>query len=236
VPYLLAFDTSTETCSVALLDGDRLAASREVTRTSGFGGHSEHVLQLAGEVLDETGIGLRDLSAIAFGAGPGAFTGLRVACAVAQGLALGIDCLLVTVDCLAAIGLLAARSRAGASRILVVQDARMGEVYLEALEVKPDVVTVLEGPLLMAPDFTEFVGQNFDLVCGSALPMYASLSEVAPLVLGFGHPSAFAIGLIGQRRFANGEGIDAALAAPLYVRDRVALTIAERQAGERMPS
>lgn len=222
-----------------------MLAAREITRASGFGGHSEHVLQLVSQVLAETACELSQCSAIAFGAGPGAFTGLRVACAVAQGLALGIACPVLAVDCLAAVGLAAWRHEAsqqapqdapGTARVLVLQDARMGEIYAELLQLEPLSVTVQEGPMLVTPAHYLAAHGPFDLVCGSALALYPELVSLAPLASTIGHPEAAAIGSIGFLMLQQGRATDAAAAAPIYVRDQVALTIAQRAAGQRMPA
>jgi tRNA threonylcarbamoyladenosine biosynthesis protein TsaB len=245
VSLLLAFDTSTETCSVALLERQQVLAVREVTRASGFGGHSEHVLQLVSEVLAATGHDLLACDAIAFGAGPGAFTGLRVACAVAQGLALGIGCPLLAVDCLTAVGL-AAFHQAGfnslqqqgrpAARVLVLQDARMGEVYAELLDIEAGQVTVQEGPMLVTPEHAFDASGALDLVCGSALALYPQMAKLAPWSSAVSHPDAGAIAQIGALMLEQGGACEPAAAAPIYVRDQVALTIAQRAAGQRMPA
>jgi tRNA threonylcarbamoyladenosine biosynthesis protein TsaB len=245
VPLLLALDTSTETCSVALLQDEHVLAAREVTRASGFGGHSEHVLQLVSQVLADTGHELSQCTAIAFGAGPGAFTGLRVACAVAQGLALGIACPVLAVDCLAAVGFSAWRHKVSqqepdnrplGARVLVLQDARMGEIYAELLQLEPLQVTVLQGPMLVTPAHQFAAHGPFDLVCGSALALYPELLNLAPLTSATSHPEAAAVGSIGWLMLQQGRATDAGAAAPIYVRDQVALTIAQRAAGQRMPA
>ena len=240
---LLAFDTSTETCSVALLEHQHVLAVREMTRSGGFGGHSEHVLLLVTQVLSDTGHELSACDAIAFGAGPGAFTGLRVACAVAQGLALGIGCPLLAVDCLSAVGLSAIEqlgretaTAGAATRVLVLQDARMGEIYAELLDIGPGRVTVELGPLLVTPAQAFLAFGAPDVVCGSAVALHAPLANLAPIVSDVSHPGAGAIARIGALMLNDGRATDAAAAAPIYVRDQVALTIAQRAAGHRMPA
>ncbi len=211
----------------------RTLAHRVLKREQGFGGHSEHVLELVEATLKTADVSLAQLSAIAFGAGPGAFTGLRVACAVAQGLGLGLDLPLVAVDCLSAMGA-AAASVHGDGRVLIMQDARMGELYVEVIECHAGEVTVLEGPLLTRPGLDLERFRPVDLVCGSGLALDPPLAALGRAVSGFEFPHAEAIGRLGTIGLREGKATDAAHAAPLYVRDRVALTIAERQAGKRL--
>ena len=208
-------------------------AGRTLRREQGFGGHSEHVLELVEATLAEACATLADLSAIAFGAGPGAFTGLRVACAVAQGLGLALDLPLVAVDCLSALGCAAAAAH-GDGCVLVMQDARMGEIYLEVIDCHAGQVVVLEGPMLARPGIQLDRLPPIDLVCGSGTGLDAQMAGLGRVVLGFEYPDAAAIGRLGQIGLLHGDGTDAAHAAPLYVRDRVALTIAERAAGARL--
>ena len=216
-----------------MLERVETLAYRIQRREQGFGGHSEHVLELVEAALQDANVKLAALSAIAFGAGPGAFTGLRVACAIAQGLGFGLDVPLVAVDCLSAIGAAAAASH-GDGRILVIQDARMGELYIEAIDCRMGQVTVLEGPLLARPGVNLEHLLPIDMVCGSGTAIDPGLARLGRLVAGFEHPDAVSIGRLGQIGLSEGKATDSAHAAPLYVRDRVALTIAERAAGERL--
>lgn len=126
--FILALDASTEALSVALLDGDRPDQGREHFEVAPRA-HASRLLPIARELLDEHELRLTDLRAIAFGRGPGAFTGLRIASGLVQGLASGSRCPVVPVSTLAA---LAARALSVDSRVdyvRVVQDARMGEIY-----------------------------------------------------------------------------------------------------------
>ncbi|WP_292044786.1 tRNA (adenosine(37)-N6)-threonylcarbamoyltransferase complex dimerization subunit type 1 TsaB, partial [Massilia sp. UBA6681] len=121
---ILAIETSSELASCALLNGDHVIARS----TAGVRTHSQSVLPMVQELLREAGLNLSDCDAIAFGAGPGSFTGVRTACGVAQGMAFGANLLvlpLVTLEAMAE----ACRARTGANEVLAVLDARMGEVY-----------------------------------------------------------------------------------------------------------
>lgn len=222
---LLALETSTDLGSVALWeDGRVLEKFCPVGRS-----HSETLLPLVQSLLAEAGWVLNGLDGIAFGAGPGAFTGLRVACGVAQGLAIGAGLQLVSVTSLAAIACAAA-----AEHCLAVLDARMGEVYSGIFEcragryVQSGILRVSTPAELILPDAP-------CLVAGNALLAYPALAErvaaaglpTAPSIM----PLASAVGILAAPVLDAGEAIDPALAAPLYVRDKVAQTVAERLAG-----
>lgn len=228
---LLAFDSSTLALSVACAAGDRIAQRAEHVGQ----GHSERLLPLVDQVLREAGVALADLDAIAFGAGPGSFTGVRIACGVAQGLALGADVPLVPVPTLAALAQ-TAFERHGARRVLACLDARMREVYVAAYERDGDgwrtvaEPAVLPPSALRAPDGGEWFG------AGDGFAAYPDL--VAQLALGRHDaaiaPDARALLALARPRVAAGDAVDAAEALPLYVRHRVALTTAERAAGARL--
>ncbi len=226
---LLAFDTSTRWLTVGCGDGNAFLA-----RTEDVGnGHSERLLPLIHTLLAEAGYTLATLDGIAFGAGPGAFTGVRIACGVAQGLALGADRPLLPVCTLEAIAQMAWHAYA-APNVMACLDARMREVYVAAYardgarwrEAKPPEVT--------KPDAVTRPGAGAEWFgAGDGFATYPSL--VAQLQLSAydaaARPDARAIAELAAPRFAAGEGVDAAAARPLYVRHRVALTTAERAAG-----
>ncbi|HET9761983.1 MAG TPA: tRNA (adenosine(37)-N6)-threonylcarbamoyltransferase complex dimerization subunit type 1 TsaB [Casimicrobiaceae bacterium] len=229
---IVAFDASTEACAVALFDGARWLDRSEHAGAS----HSQRLLPIVRELLAESGIALRALDGIAFGAGPGSFTGLRIACGVAQGLALGTGLPLLGVGSLEAIAETAHASH-GWTRVACALDARMREVYFAAYEreegswrarVEPCVLPPAEAPRLQ--------GRWFG--AGNGFAAYGALGERLAGALA-GHdgctlPTAVAIGTLALPRFAAGEGVAARDAAPLYVRHRVALTAAERDAGQKL--
>jgi tRNA threonylcarbamoyladenosine biosynthesis protein TsaB len=220
---ILALETSTEAGSCALWrDGAALERRCPAGRS-----HSETLLPLVRELLTEADVSIAALDAIAFGAGPGAFTGLRVACAAAQGLAAASGKLLLPVVSLAAMA-----AQTGEGDTLALLDARMGEIYAARYRVA-DGECQLSGEIsvLLPAELTlpEATGWR---ACGNALTAYPELAErlqaagfaLRPEIL----PTAAAVAALAAPRLARGEGIDAALAAPVYIRNKVAKTVAER--------
>ena len=206
-------ETSSEWCSVAIsLDGE--VASREVRAGQR---HSELALPMLLDVLKEAGLEMHDLEAIAFGAGPGSFTGLRIACGLAQGLALGRGLPVLGVSSLEAIA-----QESGAGRVVACIDARMREVYYAALERTAAGWREVIGAQCIAPHAAPRPPGEGWIGCGSGFAAYGDmgLARVLPDV----HPTAAAIAELAAPRLARGEGVDAALAAPVYVRDKVAFT------------
>lgn len=221
---ILALDTSTELCSVALwLDGETLVREELAGQR-----HSELVLPMVHELLAEAGLDLNALDGIAFGEGPGSFTGLRIGCGVAQGLAFGADLPVVGVCTL-----LAMAEASGANRVVACLDARMGEVYHGVYEKSESGWQALSAPGLDAPqDAPEVAGEGW-VGCGNGFAVHGAvlaeryvgqLANVMPEVF----PHAAQIARLGAVRFRNGRGVDAAEAAPLYIRNKVALKTSER--------
>lgn len=215
----LALETATDPGSVALWrDGTVLARSCPVGLSN-----SETLLPLVDSALCDAGLAYSDLNAIAFGAGPGSFTGLRVACGVAQGLAFARDLPLLGVGTLDAMAFMA-----GGERVIVALDARMGEVYFGLFE---------RGQLLAPigvylPDAVPLPTSGGWLACGNGFTAYPVLRErLSPFVdhwLAELMPSAEAVVRLAAPRLERGERIDPADAAPQYVRNKVAKTVAER--------
>lgn len=223
---LLVLDTSTEWCSAALwLDGT-LHARRELAEQR----HSSLILPMVDELLKEAGIALRQLDGIGYGAGPGSFTGLRIACAVTQGLALGADLPVVGVSTLESLA-----AQTGADRVLALLDARMAEVYWAACERDGEDWRTVVAPRLALPD-SVFVPDGVDWVgAGNGFAVLAPdlRSDIGARLARLDEtlmPDAAAMVPLALRAFARGEGGDAATAAPIYLRDKVALTVEERRA------
>jgi tRNA threonylcarbamoyladenosine biosynthesis protein TsaB len=220
---ILALETSTELGSCALWHDGLLS---ERICPSGRS-HSETLLPLVRELLVEAGIKVGDLDAIAFGAGPGAFTGLRVACGAAQGMAAATDRPLIPVTSLEAMA-----TAAAVPQVLALLDARMGEVYAGRY-VAGDDGYALQGEIrVVDPAALDLPATPGWLACGNALAAYPALTArlLAAGIPGQPDivPTAAVVARIAAARAARGEGIDAALAAPLYIRDKVAKTVAER--------
>jgi tRNA threonylcarbamoyladenosine biosynthesis protein TsaB len=220
---ILALETSTDFGSCALWrDGtlsERLCPAGKP--------HSETLLPLVRELLAEAGVTVGQLDGIAFGVGPGAFTGLRVACGAAQGLAVAADVPLLPVTSLETIA-----AQSGAERVLALLDARMGEVY-SAAYVRAGDVHVLQGEIrVSSPEAVALPEGPGWLACGNGIAAYPALLErlnaAAIPVRADILPTAAAVAGLAAPRALRGEGVDAALAAPLYVRDKVAKTVAER--------
>ncbi|RZT41957.1 tRNA (adenosine(37)-N6)-threonylcarbamoyltransferase complex dimerization subunit type 1 TsaB [Cupriavidus agavae] len=233
--WILAVETSTEWCSVAL---GRVAADGAFeccSRHEHTGARSSsRVLPAVGEVLAEAGIRLADCAAVAFGAGPGSFTGLRTACGVAQGLAFGAELPVIPVNVLMACAESARNAiplPADAS-VLVALDARMDEAYSACFrwqdeEWRETGATRVGAPdAVVRPEGEFWLAGNGAVVFGERLAVAAQASRVLPDAM----PDARAMVAIGLRALARGETIDAADAMPIYVRDKVAQTIAEREA------
>jgi tRNA threonylcarbamoyladenosine biosynthesis protein TsaB len=218
---ILALDTATEACSVALGIGtDYIERYEELER-----GHAERLLPLVDEVLAEAGVKLGSLDAIAFGRGPGAFTGVRLAASVAQGLAFGANLGVVPVSDLAAVAQRAAGLRPGLGCVLAVNDARMREVYWAEFRVGQWVEATGEERVSAARDVILPVFQGQWLAVGRGL---RAAPELADRCLAAGAqlhidllPRAREVLQLAQPIAAGGQMLPPELALPVYVRDRV---------------
>jgi tRNA threonylcarbamoyladenosine biosynthesis protein TsaB len=235
---IFAVDTAADCCSLALRAGDR------VETLSGEPGQTrlEQVMPLVHRFLGPRG-GPAACEAFAFGAGPGAFTGLRVACSVAQGFGFAFDRPLVPVGNLEALAHLALCSQEGAGRLagrcLVAIDARMGEVYWAVYE-QGAAGTRLCCPAApatsAATQLRDLVGEwQPDILAGNGFDLGPACEAAGPVRRAATQPSlAGAIALLASERLRLGLGVAARDAVPTYVRDRVARTVAERAAGMRV--
>jgi tRNA threonylcarbamoyladenosine biosynthesis protein TsaB len=236
---LLAFDTATERTAIALGDDDR------AWRREGAGGAhaSATFLPEVLALLGEAGLTLENVDAIAYGRGPGAFTGLRVACSVAQGLALGAGKPVLAIDTLMAVAedartLIAAGVEgevqpASPLAVCVVQDARMDEVYVGEYMHEGGRWRTLRAPRVLPPEAlaAEWKQAPPSVVAGNALPAFGTrLDTGLALRVPEAAPRPAALLALARAAWAAGERLDAADALPLYVRDKVALTSAEREA------
>lgn len=221
---LLAFDTSTERMSVAVC-----ATAQEKLRTfEGAGGAqtSATLIPAIQDLLAQAGLALPALDAIVFGRGPGSFTGLRTACSVAQGLGFGAAVPVLGVDTLLAVAE-EARATAGVERVVAVLDARMDEVYWASYAWAQDGWAALGGPRLSAPEAVEVPAGA--ALAGNAFAMHAARLPAGPARIE-AWPSAAALLRLAPALLTAGLAAPAAQALPLYVRDKVAQTTAERAA------
>jgi tRNA threonylcarbamoyladenosine biosynthesis protein TsaB len=225
MPKILAIETSAELASCALLVGDTVFDRA----TSGVRSHSQSILPMVQELLREAGIALADCDAIAFGAGPGSFTGVRTACGVAQGLAYGASLPVLSMVTLAAMAE-ACRARTGAVDVLAVLDARMGEVYWAQYhfdgEWREVVVPTLSAPQDVAPmpvDGLQACGNGFEAYAEAFADKAFAAGALLDIV-----PHAREMALLAVGALAAGQGVPAAQAQPIYLRNKIAFTSAER--------
>lgn len=224
---ILALDTATESCSVALLTADALIDRHALTPRR----HAEYVLPMAEALLAEAGLARAQLDGIAVGRGPGAFTGVRLAVSVAQGLAFALDLPVVTVSSLAA---LAMEAPADDAATLAVIDARMGEIYAGAFVRTDDggvraldderVCRAADLVLPSAPAW-HVVGTGWGVYAealGACLPSAPRSADAAR------YPQARHVARLAAPRFAAGDTLAPEQALPVYLRDKVAQTLAER--------
>ena len=221
---ILALDTSTEYCSVALW---RVGAVHERAVRAGQG-HSEMLTGMVDAVLVEGGLKLGMIDGIAYGQGPGSFTGLRIACAVAQGLAFSADIPLTGIGTLHAMAL-----ACGTKKVLCCLDARMQEIYHAAYVREGDSYREVSPPRVCAPALAPELQGDGWTGCGSGFAAYRDVLQqrygsTLTTVMDDVYPHARDIARLAAPVFAAGQGVRAEEAAPLYIRDKVALKTAER--------
>lgn len=218
---LLALDTSTEVLSIAVQQDGKVLARQ------GPGGASASAALIPAiqALLVEAGVELRSLDAIVFGHGPGSFTGLRTACAVAQGLAFGAGVPVLGVDTLLAVAE-EARHVGGSTRVVAVLDARMEQVYWAAYSFDGIGWQTERAIALTAPEAVE-APEGFTLA-GNAFAAYGERLPAARRLEAL--PAAAALLRVAPGLLAAGAAVPAAQALPLYIRDKVAQTTEERAA------
>jgi tRNA threonylcarbamoyladenosine biosynthesis protein TsaB len=225
---LLAFDTSTDTLFIALQRGDQLWQHQ----AAGGPNSSATLIPSIQQGLQALGLSFSDLNAIVFGRGPGSFTGLRTSCAIAQGLAMGADLPLLPIDTLLAVAE-EARHLHGVTDVLAVLDARMSEVYHAGYHWADGEWQATQTLGLSAPEALQ-------VAAGVALVGNAHAAYPDRLVPDAQHlaalPTATALLRLAPKLIADGQLVDASYALPLYIRDKVAKTTAEREAEQRLAS
>jgi tRNA threonylcarbamoyladenosine biosynthesis protein TsaB len=227
---LLAFDTSTEFLSIAIVRGEVLFSFDTLAGQS----HSQLILPEIQKLLTSADIPLSDLNGLVFGAGPGSFTGVRIAAGVAQGLAYGTNFPVVGVCTLMALA-----QASGADKVIACLDARMGEVYHAAYVKENGLWQALCEPGLFKPDAVPEIAGTDWVGAGSGWQTYGEilsnryhqqLEQTLPELL----PKAIAMLQLAQPIFASGKALTASDAMPIYIRNRVALKTAERAEGLRL--
>jgi len=227
---ILAIETSTEFCSVALWQDGELSSRSEHAGQK----HSEILMAMLDGVLKEAGVKLAQLDGIAFGAGPGSFTGVRIACGVAQGLALGANLPVVGICTLQALAQdVAMKGGMKKNKVIAALDARMAEVYFAVYEKSDGIWKTVCEPCLCLPQDTPIVAGAGWSGAGSGFAAHGSLlrARYAGQLVEVDEkcvPQASAIARLAAPMFASGLGVDAAQAMPLYLRDKVALKTSER--------
>ena len=222
---ILALETSTEYCSVALWQDGAVTEHCELVGQK----HSERLIAMLDDLLQAAGYKLQAMDGIAFGMGPGSFTGVRIACGVTQGLAFGASLPVAGICTLQALA-----EASGQARVIAALDARMGEIYHAAYEKQGDDWIALSEPCLCNPQDAPKVsgddwfgaGSGFAAHDAALQARYAAQLQGAD---GAAVPQAAAIAALGAAQFAQGGGVDAAEALPLYLRDKVALKTSERE-------
>ncbi len=239
---LLALDTSTEFCSVALLRAAGASDSelRVFVRHEATGAvSSTRLLPAIGELFDEAGLTLADCDAIVFGAGPGSFTGLRTATGVAQGLAFGLDIPVVPIGTLLVCAESARLRDPAATRVLAALDARMDEAYWAdfAWDAALQDWRTLQPASLDAPGHIVAPAEPFTLAGNAAAAFGERLgaAALARTIDAEALPHALPLAHAGLRALRAGRTVPADQAAPEYVRNKVAQTTAERLAAKAGP-
>lgn len=237
-PVLLALDTATETLAVAL------CAHGRVWHHTAPGGAaaSTGLLPAVHALLAEAGLALSQVQGVAFGRGPGAFTGLRTSCAVAQGLALGLDCPVWPLDSLLIVAEdareLTSALLPGPLEIAVAMDARMEGIYAGRWRWAQGRWAALDDPVLTTPAAlaAHWAASPPHWVAGSALAAFGARLAVPSGVrtVAAEHDRAAALGRLALAAWQAGSGLDPAQALPLYLRDKVAQTTAEREAARAL--
>ena len=239
---LLALDTSTEQLSIAVQSGDRVWCHRGAGGAQASASLIPSVLAL----LAQAELTLSDLDAVVVGRGPGSFTGLRTACAVAQGLAYGVSCPVLGLETLQSLAPQVLAQDPGATRVLAVLDARMQQVYAAAYERRPHEVGDAQGWRTLTPpglydpcdltlpadwhdDPTVWIAGNANTLLDAAPGVLRGPAGAARRTLSC-LPDAQALLQLAPAALARGEAVAADALLPLYLRDKVAMTTAEREA------
>lgn len=231
---LLCIESSGNLCSIAFsgFASDVFLSSEPNQK------HTEVILGMIRRGAEAAGGSLNQLKAVCFGEGPGAFTGLRVACGLAQGLGWALNLPLIPVNTLTALAGRHLETLSEGSRLLVATDARMHECYFAVYRVEDErLCEVVPASLAKPSDLLAAADDNgADLLCGNAFRVYAE--EIGDIegrkILSTEDVNAKMLEPLAQEYFAQNKTVKPERASPLYVRNRVALTIEERKAGQTL--
>jgi len=236
MPLILAIETSSEIASAALLSKISPDSTTSILQrqTKGVTNHSQAILPMVQELLKEAGQSLADCDAIAFGAGPGSFTGVRTACGVVQGLAYGANLPVIPIITLMALAE-AQRMATGACNVLAALDARMSEVYWAQYRYDAANATwqTLMEPTLGAASTVAAVNQHQLVLTGNGFTAYRDQFTLSPELMARAVeavPGADAIASVALGELLAGRVVPADQAQPVYLRNKIALTSAERLA------
>ncbi|WP_319379709.1 tRNA (adenosine(37)-N6)-threonylcarbamoyltransferase complex dimerization subunit type 1 TsaB [Thiomicrorhabdus sp.] len=230
---ILGIDTSTAACSVALLDGDRLYVRHEILPQK----HAHRVLEMVDEILAESALDPGQLTALAYGEGPGAFTGIRIAAGVIQGLALGWQCPVIAVSSLEAMAFsaLEERSKSIQERSEAIEwcallDARMDEVYVQkgCFDAQSNDWQAQEVRLL-SPESASAALSSSEIGVGDVAQTYPLLAEKSREWIEF-LPHASGICRLALKKLDQAQALEQQIPAPVYLRNKVAETLEERKA------
>jgi tRNA threonylcarbamoyladenosine biosynthesis protein TsaB len=230
---LLAFDTSTEVMSIAVARAE--GGHTRLWQHSGAGGAqaSTGLIAAVMDLLQQAGLSLRELDAICFGSGPGSFTGLRTACAVAQGLAFGADLPVLPVNSLLAVAEDARFTHlpdAQAVQVMALLDARMDEMYTATYTYLAGHWQEVEGAALVKPEDLVLPAADGAALAVLAGNVFAAYGARLPQAVSQAAPTAAAMLRLAPQLLASGATVTAQDALPTYIRDKVAQTTAERSA------
>ncbi len=220
---ILAFDTATEACSVALLNDDKISECyEEIPR-----GHAQHILAMCQHVLDEQNCQAQDIDTIAYGAGPGSFTGLRIASSVAQGFAVALNLPVIAISSLQALAQAAYEQTQNAS-VLAAIDARMEEVYFSYYEFNTDKQCMQEVIVdqLCAPELAPLPDSEAKQYCAAGSGWHIAtlqqrfrncISQTIPDC----YPRASSMLKIAEQKYTDGDYLTVDKIHSMYLRDKV---------------
>jgi len=235
LPSVLAIETSAEQCSVALAHAGVVVQHRE----TGGNRIAERALSMIASLLADQHTALQQIDAFAFASGPGAFTGLRVACGLAQGLAFGSHRPVIPVGSLRALAFAACQRLQRPVRVMVATDARMGQVYWAVYEGAERALELAAAALAEPRQLAGLVAQwRPEAIAGDALRAFESAwpaPESSSVRMPELSADAAIIAQLGCTDLTDGRAVNARQAAPEYVRDQVALTLAQRASAAQGP-